>query len=201
MRCAYGSRTKAEIRHRLLTIGADGTERRAELRNVIGQSIDARITSHVAVHVLDPMTLANGRNDSPAGLLSWLVERRRAWGDTHGKVESRFPREHLITTTMLYWLTGGLHTSARYYAEAAHRPWKPSHDRMPAVEAPVAVTFLGGEKDPAVIDPVAAFMSSERAKIYNLRQVTAHPTGGHFAHFEEPDAIVAAIRALFASPA
>jgi microsomal epoxide hydrolase len=169
-----------------------------ELREAV-HARQRRIASHVAVHVLDPMTLANGLNDSPAGLLSWLVERRRAWGDTYGEVESRFPREHLITTTMIYWLTGSFHTSARYYAEAAHRPWKPSHDRMPAVEAPVAVTFLGGEKDPAVSDPVAAFTASERAKVYNLRQVTAHPTGGHFAHYEEPAAIVAAIRSLFAA--
>ncbi len=169
-----------------------------ELREAL-HARQRRIASHVAVQVLDPMTLANGLNDSPAGLLSWLVERRRAWGDTHGDVESRFPREHLITTTMLYWLTGSYHTSARYYAEAAHRPWKPSHDRMPAVEAPVAITFLGGEKDPAVADPVAAFTASERAKVYNLRQVTAHPTGGHFGHFEEPEAVVQAIRAMFGS--
>ena len=169
-----------------------------ELREAL-HARQRRIASHVAVQVLDPMTLANALNDSPAGLLSWLVERRRAWGDTHGDVESRFPREHLITTTMIYWLTGSFHTSARYYAEAAHNPWKPSHDRMPAVEAPVGITFLEGEKDPAVGDPVAAFRASERAKVYNLHQVTSHPAGGHFGHYEEPEAVVAAIRSLFAS--
>ena len=169
-----------------------------ELREAL-HARQRRIASHVAVQVLDPMTLANALNDSPAGLLSWLVERRRAWGDTHGDVESRFPREHLITTTMIYWLTGSFHTSARYYAEAAHNPWKPSHDRMPAVEAPVGITFLEGEKDPAVGDPVAAFQASERAKVYNLRQVTSHSAGGHFGHYEEPEAVVAAIRSLFAS--
>jgi pimeloyl-ACP methyl ester carboxylesterase len=169
-----------------------------ELREAL-HARQRRIASHVAVQVLDPMTLANALNDSPAGLLSWLVERRRAWGDTHGDVESRFPREHLITTTMIYWLTGSFHTSARYYAEAAHNPWKPSHDRMPAVEAPVGITFLEGEKDPAVGDPVAAFQASERAKVYNLHQVTSHPSGGHFGHYEEPEAVVAAIRSLFAS--
>jgi hypothetical protein len=156
-----------------------------------------RVASHVAVQVLDPQTLANGLNDSPAGLLSWLVERRRAWGDTRGDVESRFPREHLLTTTMLYWITGSFHTSARYYAEAAHNPWKPSHDRMPVVEAPTGFTFLEGEKPPGVIDPVAAFEASDRARVYNLHRITRHASGGHFGHFEEPDAVVAAIRALF----
>jgi pimeloyl-ACP methyl ester carboxylesterase len=169
---------------------------RGELREAL-HARQRRIASHVAVQVLDPQTLANGLNDSPAGLLSWLVERRRAWGDTHGDVESRFPKEHLITTTMLYWLTGSVHTSARYYAEAARHPWTPSHDRMPAVEAPTGLTFLGGEKDPAVDDPVAAFQASERARVYNLHQVTSHPTGGHFGHYEEPGAVVDAIRCLF----
>jgi pimeloyl-ACP methyl ester carboxylesterase len=169
---------------------------RGELREAL-HARQRRIASHVAVQVLDPQTLANALNDSPAGLLSWLVERRRAWGDTRGDVESRFPREHLITTTMLYWLTGSFGTSARYYAEAAHHPWKPSHDRMPAVEAPTAITLLGGEKDPSVDDPVAGFLAGERTRSYNLRQVTSHPSGGHFGHYEEPEAVVDAIRAMF----
>lgn len=156
-----------------------------------------RVASHVAVQVLDPQTLANGLNDSPAGLLSWLVERRRAWGDTRGDVESAFPREHLLTTTMLYWITGSFHTSARFYAEAAHHPWKPSHDRWPVVEAPTGFTFLDGEKPPGVDDPVAAFEASERARVYNLKQINRHPRGGHFGHYEAPEAVVTAIRALF----
>jgi microsomal epoxide hydrolase len=167
-----------------------------ELREAV-HARQRRIASHVAVQVLDPQTLANALNDSPAGLLSWLVERRRAWGDTRGDVESRFPREHLITTTMLYWLTGSFGTSARYYAEAAHNPWKPSHDRMPVVEAPTAFSFMGGEAAPGVTDPVKTFREGPQAASYNLRQVTSHPTGGHFGHYEEPEAVVKAIRDMF----
>lgn len=171
---------------------------RGELREAM-LAYQRRIASHNAVHMLDPQTLANALNDSPAGLLSWLVERRRAWGDTHGDVESRFPKEHLITTTMIYWLTGSFHTTARYYAEAARHPWRPSHDRMPTVEAPTTITFLGGEKEPHVDDPVAAFRAGERVRCYNLREVTGHPTGGHFGHYEEPQVVVDAIRSMFRS--
>jgi len=172
----------------------------ADIKGEMREALHARqrrVASHVAVQVLDPQTLANGLNDSPAGLLSWLVERRRAWGDTRGDVESRFPREHLITTTMLYWATGSFHTSARYYAEAAQHPWKPSHDRLPVVEAATGFTFLEGEKAPGVEDPVVAFQGSDRAGMYNLHQVTSYPSGGHFGHYEEPEAVVAAIRDLF----
>lgn len=62
-----------------------------------------RIASHVAVQVLDPQTLSYGLHDSPSGLLAWLVERRRAWGCCNGDLESRFDRDFLLTTAMIYW--------------------------------------------------------------------------------------------------
>jgi hypothetical protein len=31
--------------------------------------------SHVAVHMLDAQTLTHGLNDSPAGMLAWLLQR------------------------------------------------------------------------------------------------------------------------------
>jgi len=52
-----------------------------------------RFSSHVSVQVLDPQTLAHALHDSPAGLASWLVERRRTWSDCGGDVERRFTRD------------------------------------------------------------------------------------------------------------
>ena len=148
-----------------------------------------RIASHVAVHVLDPQTLAVGLHDSPAGLLSWLVERRRAWGDCNGDVESRFSRDHLITTTMIYWLTNSFVTSARYYAEAAHYPWQPSHDGTPQIQVPVGVTNLAGDS--------GGNLGRDTSGMFADHYTNTHPTGGHFAPAEEPEVIVEDIRATF----
>jgi microsomal epoxide hydrolase len=63
------------------------------------------------------------------GLLAWLLERWRAWGDSHGDPERVFSREHMITTAMIYW--------------------------------------------------------------------NAHPAGGHFGYYENPQAVVHALRAMF----
>ncbi len=41
-------------------------------------------------------------NDSPAGLCSWLLEKRCAWSDCGGDVERRFTRDELLTTMTLY---------------------------------------------------------------------------------------------------
>lgn len=150
-----------------------------------------RIASHVAVHVLDPQTLAVGLHDSPAGLLSWLVERRRAWGDCNGDVESRFSKEHLITTTMIYWLANSFNTSARYYAEAAHNPWRPSHDGTPQITVPVGVTLLEGDNPGG--------LGRDTSGMFNEHYTNTHPTGGHFAPMEEPEVVVEDIRATFRS--
>jgi len=148
-----------------------------------------RIASHVAVHVLDPQTLAYGLHDSPVGLLAWLLERRRNWGDTNGDVESRFSKDHLLTTTMLYWLTNSLVTSVRFYAEAAHNPWQPSHNRTPAVSAPTGITYLGGD--------IGEGLRSTAESMLNVHYVNEHPSGGHFAPYEEPEVVLEDIRATF----
>lgn len=136
-----------------------------------------------------PQTPAVGLNDSPAGLLAWIVEKRRSWADTQSDVESRFTKDELIDTVMLYWVTESYHTSARYYYEAAHNPWTPSHDRTPVVEAPVGIPILPAELT------VPTRKWAER--YYNLKHWTRLPEGGHFAPMEVPDLLVADIRSFF----
>src|SRR5262249_6978324 len=86
-------------------------------------AIPRKFASHVAVQMLEPQTLAWALHDSPVGMLAWLAEHRRLWGDCDGDVERRFSKDHLITTTMLYWATGAFSSSIRFYAEAAANPW------------------------------------------------------------------------------
>ena len=107
--------------------------------------------SHLALNSNDPQTAAYALNDSLAGLAAWIVERRRNFGDTNGDVESRFSKDHLITTTMIYWITESFGTALRFYWENAHDPWKPQHDRRPVVEAPTGFRGLsaGAAADPA----------------------------------------------------
>ena len=59
-------------------------------------------------------------DDSPAGLLAWIVQRFRDWSDCDGVVERSFSRDHLLTNVMLYWLTGTAGSSARLYYDNMH---------------------------------------------------------------------------------
>lgn len=146
-------------------------------------------SGYMAIQSTRPQTLAQALNDSPAGLCSWILEKRRAWSDCGGDVERRFTKDDLCTTMTLYWATQSFNTSARYYYEAAHNPWRPSHDRTPVVEAPTgAAVFL---------KEVMLMPRRWAERYYNLKRWTVMPSGGHFAPMEEPQALIDDIRAFF----
>lgn len=147
------------------------------------------IASHVAVQVLDPQTLSFGLHDSPAGLLAWFLQRRREWGCCNGDVESRFDKDFMITTAMIYWVTQSFVTSARFYAEAARHPWQPSHEGV-HVQVPTGLSKMLG-------DGTAGPGFSDLSMFSNMIFKKEHPEGGHFSPAEIPNEIVEDIRETF----
>jgi pimeloyl-ACP methyl ester carboxylesterase len=153
------------------------------------KAMERKTASHMAVHSLDPQTLAYALNDSPVGLLAWILERRRAWSDCDGDLERCFTKDDLLTTVSLYWLTGTVASSLRFYWENANHPWQPVHDRQPPVEAPTAI---------AVFPKDVLLVPFELAKRHaNLQRWTVMPKGGHFAAAEQPGLLVEDLRAFF----
>ncbi|MGH8008171.1 MAG: alpha/beta fold hydrolase, partial [Candidatus Binatia bacterium] len=144
---------------------------------------------YFAVQTTKPQTITFALNDSPVGMCAWLVEKRRTWSDCGGDVERRFTKDDLVNTAMLYWVTQSFGTSVRYYYEAAHNPWQPSHTRTPVIEAPTGIGAFPGD---------IILMSRRWAERYcNLKHWTRMPGGGHFAPMEEPQLLVEDIRAFF----
>jgi len=146
-------------------------------------------SGYMRLQCTKPQTIAHALNDSPAGLASWIVEKRRTWSDCGGDVEKRFSKDDLCTTCTLYWVTESYGTSARYYYEAAHNLWKPSHERKPVVEAPTAAAVF--------LKEVMLMPRKWAERYYNLKRWTVMPTGGHFAPMEEPKLLVDDLRAFF----
>jgi pimeloyl-ACP methyl ester carboxylesterase len=136
-----------------------------------------------------PETPAFALNDSPVGLLAWIVEKRRRWSDCGGDVERRFSKDDLLDTVMIYWVTQTYGTSARYYYEAAHNLWTPSHDRSPVVEAPTGIAWFPGE---VMLQP-----KKWAEHYYNLQRWTVMPSGGHFGPMEEPVRLIEDVRGFF----
>jgi pimeloyl-ACP methyl ester carboxylesterase len=142
-----------------------------------------------AIQMTRPQTLAHGLDDSPVGLAAWLVEKRRSWSDCGGDVERAFSKDDLLTTICLYWFTRSFGSSARFYYEAAHNPWRPSHDRTPVVEAPTGLAVFPHD--------VLRMPRAWTERYCNIARYTVMPRGGHFAPMEQPQLLVDDIRAFF----
>jgi microsomal epoxide hydrolase len=87
----------------------------------------------------------------------------------------------------------------RNYADAVKSLWNPSHSRTPVVEAPVAITFLGGENPPGVTTEkrIDVFKNGPRAQFFNVQFTSAHEAGGHFGYYENPAAVISDLRDFF----
>lgn len=131
-----------------------------------------------------PLTLAPALADSPAGLLSWLLEKHRAWSDCAGDVSRRFSDDYLVSLASLYWFTGSASTSLRPYWEyaAGHTT------RVSRVTVPTALALFPHD----LTHPPRNW--AERT--YNIVRYTTMPRGGHFAPHEEPALLAADINAF-----
>jgi hypothetical protein len=123
------------------------------------------------------------------GTSAWLWERRRAWSDCGGDVESVFDRDFLCTTASIYWLTGAITSSLRLYYDHFNGGWPPAHDRSPTIECPTAFSIFPKE--------LVLLPRSVAAARTDLRQWRVHDRGGHFGAAERPDALVADLRDFF----
>ncbi len=133
-----------------------------------------------------PDTLAVGLNDSPAGLLSWIVEKLVEWSDTPAGdprlVERRIARERLLTEASIYWFGQSIGTSFRPYFESV------DDGPIAPVEVPAAVHVQRHEADYPE--------SLARGFYRDLRTFERLEQGGHFAIAEVPDAMAARFRAF-----
>ena len=131
------------------------------------------------VHYTRPQTLAFALSDSPAGLASWIVEKFWAWSDHGADLLELFPPDMLVDNLMIYWITGTIGASMRYYYDHAHfRPR--DHTRL---AVPTAICTWPRD----LVVPPREW--AERS--CNVCQYTQQPSGGHFPAWEAPAAYAA----------
>ena len=134
-----------------------------------------------------PQTLGVALNDSPAGLLAWIVEKFRTWSDCDGHPENAFTRDQLITNVMTYWVTQTTASSMRLYWETQHVG---SDQGAPEfVGVPTGVARY--PKEPIRLPRAWV----ERR--YNVTRWAEMPRGGHFAAMEHPELFVDDVRSFF----
>ena len=174
-------------------------------RAMLAERLAGQETGGAYAHVqrTRPQTLAFALSDSPVGLAAWILDRWWDWSDCDGDLERRFTKDQLLTTVMLYWVTGTIGTSFRLYRDWAlgsgSRPetWQGRDGVVAGVERP----FPAGERIqvPAAVALWEARYPREWAQrsYADLQRFTEMPRGGHFAAMEEPELLVEDIRAFF----
>lgn len=162
-------------------------EEKAWIKSVRKTRLD--VAAYSQLHSTRPQSLAYGLNDSPAGLAAWIVEKFYAWSDIKGDLESVYTKDTLLGNIMLYWVTGTINSANWFY-----RAVQLSEDRFfpqgTRVDVPTGFAFF-----PVDLQPQPPRSWWER--VYNLQRWTQMKKGGHFAAFEQPQALVEDIRAFF----
>jgi pimeloyl-ACP methyl ester carboxylesterase len=144
-----------------------------------------------------PQTLGVAMADSPVGAAGWILEKIGKWADLPTTADgspdlwSTFSEEELLTNIMLYVAPAAVVTATWIY----HGKRLEGSDRFPAgtrIRAPAGVAAF---PDPVFLPTLRSFAE----KTYNIVHWTNMPSGGHFAAWEQPELMLADLRAFIAT--
>eukprot|EP00935_MAST-01C_sp_MAST-1C-sp1_P002110 g2110.t1 len=143
-----------------------------------------------------PQTIGTALNDSPAGLLAWIVEKLRTWADNDGNVENCFSKMDMVTNVSFYWFGEAATSSARLYKEGSFGGNEKRVDELAAkasttvITVPYGFAFFPHE----IFWPPKSFIDKSYT---DVRRYEIMPRGGHFAAWEQPELMVEQIKAFF----
>jgi microsomal epoxide hydrolase len=140
--------------------------------------------NHVATNTHRPHTMTVAMNDSPAGLLSWLVDMCRSFTVMDGDVETALTREQLLANATIYWVTGTIGSACRLYWEWAQQ--KRNDPAPPFVETPTSVSIFPTD--------IRRWPRSWAERCLNIVDWEVMPVGGHFGSWEQPQLFTDAVR-------
>ena len=135
-----------------------------------------------------PQTLSYAMMDSPVGVAAWIIEKMRGWSDIkNGDIESVYSKDILLSNIMVYLVSKTFNTASWiYYGRREEGGRFLPKDHLP-LKVPTAIA-----KFPKEYLEWAPRSYVER--IYNVKQWTEMPAGGHFAALEQPDLLIKDIR-------
>ncbi len=146
-------------------------------------------TGYLMLQATKPQSLGFAMMDSPMGVAAWFAEKYCGWSHTERKVvEPPFPMDTLLTTIMIYlttrsflsasWLYRGMFLEGGFSIPEGRR-----------IEIPTGVAAFPH-------DLLAFPPRSMVERGYNVQHYTVMPRGGHFAGLEEPELLLADLRAF-----
>ena len=146
-------------------------------------------TGYLALQSTKPQSLGFAMMDSPVGVAAWFAEKYCGWSDlTRGAVDPPFPMDTLLDTIMIYLSTRSfLSATWIYRGMALEGGFTIPEGRR--IEVPTGVASFP-------YDLLAFPPRSMVERGYNVAHWTDMPRGGHFAGLEEPELLLADLRAF-----
>lgn len=144
-----------------------------------------------------PQTLGVAMADSPVGAAAWILEKFGMWADLPKTADgspdiwSKFSEEQLLTNIMLYLAPSAVVTATWIYRGKRLE----GSDHFPAGTHIRVPTGVAAFPDPVFLPPPRSFLE----KTYDIVHWTEMDRGGHFAAFEEPELMLADLRAFAAT--
>ena len=144
-----------------------------------------------------PQTLGVAMADSPVGAAAWILEKFGMWADSPKTADgspdiwSKFSEEQLLTNIMLYVAPSAVVTATWIYRGKRLE----GSDHFPAGTRIRVPTGVAAFPDPVFLPPPRSFLE----KTYDVVHWTEMDRGGHFAAMEEPELMLADLRAFAAT--
>ncbi|XP_053568690.1 epoxide hydrolase 1 [Bombina bombina] len=143
-------------------------------------------SGYLHIQATKPDTVGCALNDSPAGLAAYILEKFSTWTDNafrdleEGGLEKKYSMDDLLTNVMIYWVTGSITSSMRFYKENFPRNYSTTPDTKVGVYVPTGLAAFPCEL-------VHGPRIWAKQKFRNIVTYTYMPRGGHFAALEEPE--------------
>lgn len=151
-----------------------------------------RETGYMHLQSTKPDTIGAALNQHPVSMAAYVLEKFSTW--THGNnphlpdgglLQADFPiaLDEMLDNVCVYWFTGSMTSSMRFYTENFSRFFTRTTDNIPC-RVPAGLAVFPQE---LACDP-KNFMAH---KFYDIVTYRDHPVGGHFAAMERPHLLAA----------
>ncbi len=132
-----------------------------------------------------PATVTHALADSPAGLLAWVLDLFRGFGDHPPELNERLDADFVLTVASLFWLTDTIASAARYHFEEAHA----EHEETGKSTVPTGVAVFAND-----FPSIRAFAEREQT----ITHWSEIDRGGHFSGTDAPEELTGDLREFFA---
>ncbi|KAM9476870.1 epoxide hydrolase 1-like [Clarias gariepinus] len=139
-------------------------------------------SGYMHIQATKPDTAGCALNNSPVGLAAYILEKFSSWTDLEnrnledGGLTRKFSLDDLLTNIMIYWTTGSIIPSMRFYKENV----KNLQHTVTKVYVPTGLAAFPHEL-------MHCPWTWAATRFTDIRSYTYMPRGGHFAAFEEPE--------------